>query len=81
MATNGQFSHQEIFRGNVSEAIPLVETDVTFNVTSISANEVASFRFSPKISSRGNCAKFRIAWEIPTTFCQYIRKMERFNCN
>ena len=48
MATNGQFSHQEIFRGNISEAIPLVETDVTFNVTSISANEVASFRFYQK---------------------------------
>ena len=44
------FLSREIFRGNLNEAISLFEIDVTFQMTSISANKIASFRFLWKIS-------------------------------
>ena len=39
------FLLSKIFRGNLKEAISLVERDITSKVTSISTNEIASFRF------------------------------------
>ena len=44
---------RKIFRENLNEAMLLVEIDVTFKVTSISANETASFRFPLKIFLKG----------------------------
>ena len=44
------FRFRKIFRGNLNEAILLVETDVTFQTTSISANEIGLFPFPWKLS-------------------------------
>ena len=38
-----------ILRGNLNEAISLLKIDVTFRLTSILANEIASSRFPWKI--------------------------------
>lgn len=43
------FLIRKISRGNLNDAISLVETDVIFKVASVSANKIASFRLSRKI--------------------------------
>lgn len=44
------FLLKKMFRGNPNEAIPSVDMDVAFKVTSIVVNEIASFRLLRKIS-------------------------------
>ena len=44
------FLLQKILHGNLNVAITLTEIDVTFKVSSTSANEIPSFRFPQKIS-------------------------------
>ena len=43
------FLQKKIFCRNLNEAISLAEIDVTLKVMSISTNEIALFRFPPKI--------------------------------
>ena len=39
------FRLKKIFRGNINEAIPLAEFDVTLKFMSVSTNEIVSFTF------------------------------------
>ena len=50
------FLFRKIFLGNLNEAISLAKTDVILKVTSISTNEITSFRFPRKLFRKGKLA-------------------------